>query len=92
MHKTHSFLPNVSQMRVQSSQCEYYLVIWMKLTAVYIIIMSSQLSDQLSRVKPVHCHRAPAWHKYKLGPAAPRYGKLEAFPALVYNLPIVHLF
>lgn len=68
-----------------------HLVIWVKLAAVHIIVVASEHSDQLSRVKGVHGHRAATGHKHKLWTAALRYRELEPFTTFIAHFPIIYL-
>lgn len=70
---------------------ESHLVVWVKLAAVHVVVVTPQHSDQFSCVQRVHCHRAAAWHKHKLWAAAVRHGELQPFTALIADLPIIHL-
>ena len=47
-----------------------HLVVWAKLAAVDIVVVTSEHSDQLSSVEGIHRYRAAAWHKHKLWAAA----------------------
>lgn len=48
-----------------------HLVVWVKLAAVHVVVMTPEHCDQLSRMEDIHSDRAATWHKHKLWAAAP---------------------
>lgn len=68
-----------------------HLVVWVKLAAVDVVVVTPQRGDQLAGVEAIHGHRAPARHKHELGAAAAGHCELQPFTALVGHFPVIDL-
>lgn len=53
-----------------------HLVVWVKLAAVDIVVVTPEHGYQLSRVEGVHGNWTATWHKHKLWAAATRHREL----------------
>lgn len=76
---------------VNSLKYHSYLEMRLEHTAVDTFIMSLKHSQPLSWVNGIDSNGAAIWNKNKLWAAAPGDSELQSFPAIVTNLPIVHL-
>lgn len=76
---------------VNSLKYHSYLEMRLEHTAVDTLIMSLKHSQPLSWVNGIDSNGAAIWNKNKLWAAAPGDSELQSFPAVVTNLPIVHL-
>lgn len=68
-----------------------HLVVWMKLAAVDVVVVTPECGDQLAGVEAVHGHWASTRHEDKLGAAAAGHCELQPLTALVGNFPVVDL-